>query len=85
MSEREHDRLVGQRRINLIWEFTQSFIAGGVVLANILAAFERFHVSVTGAERLWGAALLIIGFYFGRTNHTRPNGQRERPTPKGAT
>lgn len=59
----------GQRQINLIWEITQALIAGAVVLAAILAQFTYF--GVTDATIIANAFFLVIGFYFGRTNHAR--------------
>lgn len=70
-------KTAGQRRINLIWEYTQAGIAGVVVLANVLYIFALLFVSPvpTGAETaatlLANAFFLVIGFYFGRTNHAR--------------
>jgi len=57
----------GQRRINLIWECTQAAIAILVVSANVLAAF----IGSTQMTLLGNAFFLVIGFYFGRTNHAR--------------
>jgi len=61
-----------QRKVNLIWEFTQAAIALGVVFANILAVFML--VSPDGSPLLANAFFLIVGFYFGRTNHSRVGG-----------
>jgi hypothetical protein len=67
----EEDRLTAAARaINLIWEVTQALIAVAVVLANVLAAFY-----LPGQNALLANAFfLIIGFYFGRTNHARSGG-----------
>ena len=66
----EEDRKTfGQRRINLIWEVTQAAIAILVAGAAIIAAL-RGQVS----EMLGNAFFLVIGFYFGRTNHQRVGG-----------
>jgi hypothetical protein len=66
----EEDRKTfGQRRINLIWEVTQAGIAVMVSGAAITAAL-RGQVS----EMLGNAFFLVIGFYFGRTNHQRVGG-----------
>ena len=72
-------RTAGQRRINLIWEYTQAFIAGMVVTTVLLVSAWQ---SIKGAEALKiaaygfliGVANLVIGFYFGRTNHQRVGG-----------
>jgi membrane protein YdbS with pleckstrin-like domain len=58
-----------QERINLIWEVTQALIAGAVVIAAILAQFTYF--SVSESTIIANAFFLVIGFYFGRTNHAR--------------
>lgn len=62
--------LRGQRRINLIWETTQALVALTIVVSNIAAAFHPVP-SVEDGAWLRNAAFLIIGFYFGRTNHAR--------------
>ena len=59
-----------QRKVNLIWEYSQSTIALIVVLANVLAVF----VLPKDSPLLANAFFLIVGFYFGRTNHTRIGG-----------
>ena len=66
----EDKHSASQRRVNLIWEYTQSFIAVSVVAANIVAAFKL----PTGSALLANAFFLIVGFYFGRTNHSRVGG-----------
>jgi len=67
----EQDRAaLGHRRINMVWEITQAFIAISVVVANLLAAF---YLSAANTV-LSNAFFLVIGFYFGRTNHTRSSG-----------
>ncbi len=72
-------RSAGQRRINVIWEYTQAFIAGMVVTTVLLVSAYQ---TISGAEAikiaafgfLIGVANLVIGFYFGRTNHQRVGG-----------
>lgn len=64
----------GQRRINLIWELTQATVA-------VLTTLAKIYVSVwppvgTSPEALNSAFFLIIGFYFGRTNHEKIGGVR---------
>lgn len=69
------------QKINLIWEYTQQFIA---LLCVIAAVASSVYLVLSGkdplAERgyqfLTNAGLLVIGFYFGRTNHTRPTGEK---------
>lgn len=76
----------GQRRVNLIWEYTQASIAVGVIFLT-LATDAKVALSATeiGANQL--AALmqlnvmsgLVIGFYFSRTNHSAIGGTGEKP------
>lgn len=70
----EQDRYTfQQRRINLIWEVTQAVIAITVVGANVAAAF----LLTLQNQLLGNAFFLVIGFYFGRTNHARSGGMKE--------
>lgn len=62
----------GQRRINLIWEVSQSAIALMVTCAIVVAALTD-----RSSLELSNAFFLIIGFYFSRTNHEREGGVRE--------
>jgi len=70
-------RTAGQRRINLIWEYTQALIALVIVTANIAYIFtlifvgETTQAAIQAAGLLANAFFLVIGFYFGRTNHAR--------------
>jgi hypothetical protein len=74
----EQDRVThGQRRINLIWEMTQAFVAISVT-GSTLYVSSRLAVA-GGADMaafllLSNAFFLVIGFYFGRTNHQRVGG-----------
>ena len=57
---------------NLIWEFTQAFIAITVVLANVIVAVYQGIGLASGREHpviLSSALFLVVGFYFGRANH----------------
>jgi hypothetical protein len=66
----EQDRkTASQRRVNIIWEITQATIAIAVTGAFVYAA-----LNVIISETLTNAAFLIVGFYFGRTNHQRIGG-----------
>lgn len=73
-TEEEDRHNASRRKINLTWEYTQAIIAVVVVLANIGAAFTLSNKS----ELLANAFFLVIGFYFGRTNHARPDVQISR-------
>jgi len=74
----------GQRRINVIWEFTQAFIACAVVLANMIVGIYD-GLTVGGAERhdfpviLSSSLFLVVGFYFSRTNHAAIGGVGDKP------
>lgn len=84
----EQDRkTLGQRRINVIWEITQALIAATVVMtAMAVSAYLSLMVvdsQVTDRQASLAAtaflfvsnvASLVIGFYFGRTNHQRTGG-----------
>src|SRR5687767_1589779 len=59
----------GQRRINLIWEVTQSLIALAVTAAVIYAALRGINSEILG-----NAFTLIIAIYFVRMNHTKIGG-----------
>lgn len=70
-------RTAGQRRINLIWETTQSLIALSVcsVTLTVAALMVQRDAGAEGAiAMLSNAFFLVIGFYFGRTNHERSGG-----------
>jgi hypothetical protein len=64
----------GQRKINLIWEFTQAFLAVLVTFAMVYC--EIFNIE---APQLTNAFFLIVGFYFSRTNHTARGGIGKQP------
>jgi hypothetical protein len=74
----EQDRkTAGQRRINVIWEVTQATIALAVTGSTLYVAS---HLAVRGGADmatfglLSNAFFLVVGFYFGRTNHARQGG-----------
>lgn len=68
-TEQEDLTFAGQRRINLIWEVTQATIAVAVTLALIFLSAVK-----TSAPELNNAFFLIVGFYFGRSNHSNIGG-----------
>ncbi len=73
---REQDRYTqAARQINLIWEVTQACIAVAIVVANVIAAFYLQTQNILLAN----AFFLVIGFYFGRTNHARTGGVGMQP------
>ena len=67
-----------QRTVNMLWEVTQALIAASVTAAFVIAQFK--HVE---SNTLNGAFFLIIGFYFGRTNHTNVGGVKLPPPYMG--
>lgn len=83
-------RTVGQRRINLLWELCQAFIAASVVAVAlyvagkiVLSAMEdhasdrTVEMATVAFNLLSNLATLVIGFYFGRTNHQRTGGVKD--------
>ncbi len=80
----------GQRRINVIWERTQQVIALVlVVITTLIAAIKTIYDMLTDSTHgvgagpaflfLSSASNLVIGFYFGRTNHTKTGGVPAMP------
>lgn len=67
--------LAGQRRVNLIWEYTQATIALGVTIAMIYCAIKKIE-----SQDVRNAFFLIVGFYFSRTNHSAIGGVGVKPT-----
>jgi hypothetical protein len=61
-----------QRKINLIWEYTQMAIALMVVISTMIAGV---YLALTGLADKQIPTILsvafgtVVGFYFGRTNH----------------
>jgi hypothetical protein len=75
----------GQRKINLIWECTQSFIAIAVVITNLAVGLHVGFYGDKGAEvpsMLTNSLFLVIGFYFARTNHAAIGGVGDKPNPQ---
>jgi len=74
----EQDRqTAGHRRVNIIWEVTQSMIAMAVTMTTLYAAALIALRPAAGEASfllLSNAFFLVIGFYFGRTNHQRTGG-----------
>ena len=80
-------RTAGQRTINVIWEYMQALIAL-VVVITVLGVAARLSLLIAAAAStdkqmsvgqeafmLMGNILsLVIGFYFGRTNHEKIGG-----------
>lgn len=71
-------KTAGQRGINLIWETTQSRISQVVVGTTCVGVLVSLAMRGLYPERIvafpsewWAIVGLVIGFYFGRTNHAR--------------
>ncbi len=67
----------GQRGINRIWEYTQSYISVTVVTAGLVVAASlalRLGDTSSAFALLSNTMFVVIGFYFGRTNHQRVGG-----------
>ncbi len=74
-------KTAGQRHVNLIWERTQQAIAVFVVGITTTTAAVIVLKSGSSPESksaaitfLFSMASMVIGFYFGRTNHQRIGG-----------
>jgi len=79
-------RSAGQRRVNLIWESTQAAIALLVVTITLVVFALSAREGVRGVtpqavsslnsslNALSNVLFLVVGFYFGRTNHVKQGG-----------
>ncbi len=72
-TEEEDRHTYGQRRINLIWESTQAVMTVLIVIANVFAAFMPV-VSPAAETTITNALFVVLGFYYGRTNHQKIGG-----------
>lgn len=76
----EAAHFAGQRHINRIWEYTQALIAILVSTATLYVAANLSLIDrgeMAAFLLLSNAFFLVIGFYFGRTNHTNTGGVRQ--------
>lgn len=64
----------GQRRVNLIWEYTQAAIALLVVVTTMLCGGIGMYKDVQIPTIISVAFGMITGFYFSRTNHEKVGG-----------
>lgn len=69
----------GQRKVNLIWEYTQAFIAIVVVVATMVSGLKvkKDEQIPTILSVAFGT---VVGFYFSRTNHQAIGGIGKKPT-----
>lgn len=65
-TEQEDVTTAGQRRVNLIWEFTQATIAIMITSAVVYNAATGREIT----KDLSNAFFLIVSMYFVRTNHS---------------
>jgi len=74
----EQDRkTASQRRVNIIWEVTQAVIALAVTGFTLFVSSQlalKDNAQTAAFLLLSNAFFLVIGFYFGRTNHQRTGG-----------
>jgi hypothetical protein len=73
----------GQRKVNLIWEYTQAVIALAVVAANLAVLIKIGFETGPHAEMppsLSNTLFLVVGFYFSRTNHSAIGGVGPKPS-----
>lgn len=68
-TEQEDIVTAGQRRVNLIWEFTQAIVAVSITWAIIYMSINRIE-----NKELYYAFFLIVSMYFVRTNHSLTGG-----------
>jgi hypothetical protein len=72
----------GQRRVNLIWEYTQAVIALVVVISTMASGlWQSMHPSNEQLPTIMSVAFgTVVGFYFSRTNHAAIGGLGPKPT-----
>lgn len=81
LSEAEQLAVSRHQKINLIWEYTQAYMAILVITTVLIATAYIAITTKDDGKRtasllfMTGLANLVAGFYFGRTNHTRPTGE----------
>lgn len=89
----EQDRnTAGRRLVNFTWEDTQkklamfavgiaNIVAAIVVLRGVFLGVSDASLTMAAFTLLSSSNFLIIGFYFGRTNHARPATDVPAATP----
>lgn len=66
------------QKINMVWEYTQAYMAILVITAvlgvsiYVAATTQNNEIRIAALVFMYGLANLVAGFYFGRTNHARP-------------
>lgn len=81
LSDAEILAVARHQRINMIWEYTQAYMAILVITTVLLSSAYIAMTTKDDSKRdvalafMIGLSNLVAGFYFGRTNHTRPTGE----------
>jgi hypothetical protein len=72
----------GQRKVNLIWEYTQAVVALIVVGATMASGvYDAFTHSDKQVPTIMSVAFgTVVGFYFSRTNHQAIGGVGRKPS-----
>lgn len=70
----------GQRRINLIWERTQAFIAVFVTVSAVAMALWALYAGKEVSAFMAYIAGNVVGNYFSRTNHATIGGTGGKPS-----
>lgn len=72
----------GQRKVNLIWEYTQAIIAVMLVGAFVAVVLRIVFKGINGQEVpavLAAVCGTVVGSYFQRTNHMNIGGTGHKP------
>lgn len=82
-TEQEDITTAGQRKINLVWEYTQAVIALVVTISTMVAGvvgaiLNKPEPVPTILSVAFGT---VVGFYFSRTNHSSIGGVGKQPDP----
>jgi hypothetical protein len=78
--DQEDLTFAGQRRVNLIWEYTQATIALMVVFSTMACGIIVMINEQKEIPTIIGVAFgLVTGFYFSRTNHAAIGGVGFKP------
>lgn len=78
LSDAEALAVERHQKINMVWEYTQAYMAILVITTVLVSATYIAITTKDDSKRdvalafMIGLSNLVAGFYFGRTNHTRP-------------
>ena len=80
-TEQQDLTTAGQRKVNLIWEYTQAIIAMVVVTTTMASTLIASWKADTQVPNLIAVAFgTVVGFYFSRTNHAAIGGVGDKPS-----